>query len=311
MLAFEISSGLNFRMNTITQPMGAALSVEAMKSRYWAARHKFRRLAWRLNAKNHLARRPDGIGGESREYQRFLILAHARSGSSLLVDALRNDPRTLSFGEIFHQTEVFITPLEATEALGYLRREMPLRFLKEAVYGGVDPRIHAVGFKVFPEHLEASVRMHEVREWLAAQTDISVINLTRRNLLRYYVSLKQARINRQWQVPVGKRDVLSPSITLHVDPLDAEQTFTLREAQDASSRALFSDHPILHLHYEDLMHEAQATFARAHEFLGLEPRAVTVNLQKQESRTLPEIIENYDELRRRWAGTQWESFLTD
>jgi LPS sulfotransferase NodH len=298
-------------VSKIIQKVEAGLSTSYAKSRCWAVESKLRRLAWRLNAKKHLARRPAGLVGESQTYQRFLVLAHARSGSNLLVDAIGSDPRILSFPEIFHRTETFVHPLEATAPLRYLKKEMPLRFLREAVYGGFDPLIRAVGFKIFPEHLEAGEQMREVREWLARQTDISVVNLTRRNLLRYYVSLKRAWMTGEWKSVAGKAGGSAHPAKLHLDPEDAERIFTLREERDASCRCLFADHPILNLHYEDLQQQLQPTFNRVQQFLGLEPQPVKVGLHKQETRALPEIIENYDELRRRWTGTRWETFLDD
>lgn len=150
-----------------------------------------------------------------------------------------------------------------------------------------------------------------MREWLASQADIAVINLTRRNLLRYYVSLKQAWISGQWRLPASRSGRRPPSITPHVDAKDAERIFAQREERDSSCRALFRRHPVLSLHYEDLQDELQPTFARVQSFLGVEPKTVRVAKPEQRSCTLPEIIENYDKLRRRWTGTRWESFLDD
>ena len=298
-------------MTTLTRPDSPSSPIEGLKTPYWAIERKLRRLAWRLNAKAHFARRPGDLAGQSQDYRRFLVLAHARSGSNLLVDGLATDPRILSYAEIFHRTEVFIDPLVATEPLRFLRREMPLRFLQEAIYGAVHRRIQAVGFKVFPEHLDASLKMQQVRGWLAAQNDISVINLSRRNLLRYYVSFKKAWRSGQWQLPVGSFLAGSQSFTLHVDPADAERVFKLREERDSAHRALFSAHPMLTLYYEDLQAELLPTFARVQNFLGMEACTVQLRQLKQETRSLPEIIENYDELRRRWSGSRWESFLEE
>ena len=147
-------------------------------------------------------------------------------------------------------------------------------------------------------------------EWLASQRDIAVIHLTRRNLLRYYVSLSIARQTAMWISPSRKR-ARSAAPTLRIDPRDAEAVFTHRLARNTASRLAYAQHPMLEMTYEALEAAPQTEFSRVQGFLGLTARPLEIITAQQEQRRLPEIIENYDELGRRWRGTPWGEFLED
>ena len=43
----------------------------------------------------------------------------------------------------------------------------------------------------------------------------------------------------------------------------------------------------------------------------LEQKPLSCNLKKQNKRPLEEIIKNYDDLKKQFAGTQWSSFFTE
>ena len=45
--------------------------------------------------------RPQTSQGPNRSYRRFVVLGHARSGSSLLIGSLRRHPQVVAFGELF------------------------------------------------------------------------------------------------------------------------------------------------------------------------------------------------------------------
>lgn len=265
-------------------------------------------LGYRLGAPAILAARPLELQGHHRAYRRYVILAHARSGSNLLVYSLRSDPRVVSFGEIFHPHDTLVMPLSETPGLRYLHRQRPLQFLQQAVYGGYARGIEAVGFKVFPDHVPEGGQLQPVKEWLASQRDIAVIHLTRRNLLRYYVSLCIARKTAVWISPSHKQG-RNAAPSLRIDPREAEAAFTRRLSLNAASRSPYAHHPMLEMTYEALEAAPQAEFARVQAFLGLASRPLEIRTSRQEQRPLTQIIENYAELERRWRGTPWGEFL--
>lgn len=284
---------------------------KGLKKHYWALATAFRRLNWGMNARSHLARRPQVLAGDNLAHQNFLILTHPRSGSTLLTEGLNSLPAVVSYGELLtpNYIDYMVSGYRDTQMMRYLRRKMPARFLAEFVYGPYSPQIRAVGFKLFPEHFDYKLEFLAGRQWLLDNPQLKVLRLVRRNLLKYYVSLELARRTKIWRVrqPAEK----PPEMTIHVDPERAAKEFLQRSTRDARYKALFAGHAMLDLTYEELDLHPEDSFNRVQIFLGLDPQPVAIALRKQESRTLPEIIENYDELRRRWAGTQWESFLED
>jgi len=271
----------------------------------------FRRLSWRLNAGAHLAQRPAALAGDHVDHCNFMILTHPRSGSTLLADGLNSLPSVLSYAELFtpNYVDYMVSGYRDTQVMRYLRRKIPARFLAEFVYGPYAQHIRAVGFKLFPEHFDYKPDFLPGRRWLLENPELLVLRLVRRNLLKYYVSLELARRTKVWRIrePGGK----NPEMTILLDPEKAECEFIQRSSRDEAYRTLFAKHRILDLTYEDLEQDSVECFGRVLTFLGLEPQPVKIGLHKQESRTLPEIIENYDELRQRWKGTRWETFLDD
>ena len=288
-----------------------AMHEDNLKRSYWAMAIAIRRLRWRINAGAHLAQRPDGLGGDLVDHRNFMILTHPRSGSTLLADGLNSLLSVVSYGELFTPNYVdYMAPgYRDTQVMRYLRRKIPARFLAEFVYGPYAEHIKAVGFKLFPEHFDYKPDFLPGRRWLLENPELMVLRLVRRNLLKYYVSLELARRTKVWRIrePGAK----NPEATILLDPAKAEHEFIQRSSRDEAYRTLFAKHRILDLTYEDLELDPAGCFRRVLAFLGLEPQPVKIGLHKQESRALPEIIENYDELRRRWKGTRWETFLDD
>jgi LPS sulfotransferase NodH len=282
-----------------------------LKRNYWAMATGLRRLRWGMNAGAHLAQRPEALAGAHVEHRNFMILTHPRSGSTLLADGLNSLPSIVSYGELFtpNYVDYMVSGYRDTQVMRYLRRKFPARFLSEFVYGPYSPHIRAVGFKLFPEHFDYKPEFLPGRRWLLENPELVVLRLVRRNLLKYYVSLELARHTKVWRIREPSRK--APEMTIRLDPEKAEREFIQRSTRDEAYRTLFAKHQILDLTYEDLEIDSAECFRRVLAFLGLEPQPVKVGLHKQETRALPEIIENYDELRRRWTGTRWETFLDD
>jgi hypothetical protein len=72
---------------------------------------------------------------------------------------------------------------------------------------------------------------------------------------------------------------------------------------------LFREHDKLSLFYEEILSARDDTFARAQSFLGVEPQVLTVALRKQSPDDLRALIENYDELRKAFAATEYGEFF--
>lgn len=249
--------------------------------------------------------------GENHRYRRFILLSHARSGTNMLNSALEGHPGILMYGEALHPNKIFLKvgmpEWDTDEAWKAWRNAYPVPFVRDVIYRGCDEETAAVGFKIFPEHLDRQPGMEVLWDWLAGEKDIAVISLHRTDLLSYFLSLEVARRAGKWLLDPG---ATRPSEAISIDAERAEEAFERRVRYRTQIRERFAHHPFMELTYEDLTRDTGAALTRVQSFLGVEPLALAPATLKQEIRPLREAISNYDELARRWRGTRWESVLT-
>ena len=265
----------------------------------------------------------------SSDYVRFLILAEARSGSTMLKDALNSSPSVLCFSEVFNV--VFdgvmyggVEGYDNNSAEDRALRDRDFRaFLRERIYCRHPDEVGAVGFKHLVTARAGSV--DDLLLHLAQDTQIRVLHLRRRNILRRKVSRKLAEATGIWAEPA--RPKLTPArvlrsarhprwvatrlrrfiqlaqpnrkiARLRVSVTAEELYFAIIWAKQnaAHYHDLFRDHQVLTLFYEDLVEQQDETFRQAQEFVGVEPGPLTVSLVKQNPEPLPELLSNYDEL---------------
>jgi hypothetical protein len=216
-----------------------------------------------------------------------------------------------------------------------LRDEDFARFLERYVYrpdAGV-----VTGFKLLYAHVWGTPGL---LDYLVSDLPLRVVHLKRRNQLRVLVSTRLAERTGVWQVDRGfapdqlrsarlwTRALRRPgraiaalrkwlrqppaasdkeALILTVD--ECVQFFVRAAHEEEHFSRLFADHPAHELFYEDLAGDRDRTLRRIHEFLGLAPERSTVTLQRQNPEPLEELIANYDELRRAFAGTPQERFF--
>lgn len=249
--------------------------------------------------------------GENRRYRRFIVLSHARSGTNMLESALEGHPGILIYGEALHPNKIFVKKgmpeWDTNDAWKAWRNAYPVSFVRDVIYRACDEGTAAVGFKIFPEHLDRQPGMEVLWDWLVGEKDIAVISLHRRNLLSYFLSLEVARRAGKWMLQPG---ATRPSEAISIDAERAEEAFERRVRYQTRIRERFAQHPFLELSYEDLTGNTQAALDQIQSFLGVEKLALAPKTLRQEVRPLREAISNYDELARRWRGTRWESVLT-
>jgi hypothetical protein len=268
------------------------------------------------------------------------MLARQRSGTNPLRSVLDAHPDLFCSPEIFHpqpspdahlevETNYFgfleshtngeirsvLTSLEAQERLfldylSYLRCFSDKRYvLLDVKYNSthvVDGPWRAVGRE--PE-LFLFIRRHGLR----------VLNLTRRNYLRYYLSWKKAELTARWTDESPSRDAPAddPSITVELEEL----LFHLTECQvesDAIARSFAGYPQYLEVEYEDLFPTfgkppARQELRRLAAWLAIEPdfRTRGMRHRKQAVRPLNETIENYAEVEAALRDSPFEYCLED
>jgi hypothetical protein len=277
---------------------------------------------------------PRGPAVDSTDYVRFVILSGARTGSHMLAQALNTSPKITCFREVFNFLQAFVQ----FEVGGYdnfsardlsLRTRDPIRFLEERIFCRQPKEVRAVGFKL---HYGQLIGFEGLPERLTEDSEIRVLHLRRRNLLRMLVSLKLAettgvfledtrrkntladllkatryplkaasRLQRRLQTAKAAGKAPRPRVTISTEELFNFMVRTRIRA--ANHEDLFREHPRHTVFYEDLVDRREEVFREVQSFLGIEPGPLTVTLRRQNPEPLRELIENYDELYEAYKKT--------
>jgi LPS sulfotransferase NodH len=253
------------------------------------------------------------IGIGRRDYRRFVVLARPRTGSNLIQGLLMAHPAIVAFGEIFHD------PGEGAwrkwpyrfHPRGFrrrLRREMlerPVAHLETRFFRPMPGPIRAVGFRLFYDQARGG-QVPDLWAHLASQSELHVIHLKRRNVLRTHLSQVVARRTGLWLRRSSGRQAHAP-VKLSVE--ECRRVFSQTRAQEEEMDSFFRQQPRLEVTYEALVSDRQRQTRRLFDFLSVPSVDVAPTTRKQAYLDLRDAIANYDELRESFAGTPWSGFF--
>ncbi|HTQ38891.1 MAG TPA: sulfotransferase [Pirellulales bacterium] len=252
--------------------------------------------------------RPQAVQGPNRGYRKFILLAHQRSGSSMMVDTLAKHPQILSFGELFvpGRIDFEIEGYDPHSAkLLALRNARPLQFLEEFVFSSYSNDIKAVGFKLFPDQID-NFSFRCVWKWLKRNPDIKIIYLTRRNLLATYASLQIAKRSGVFAI---KNESERVQATIKIKPRKCLAEWRKRKRYHQLVEKKIKEREMLKWIYEDFTQSPDQHLRQVQQFLGVDVSDLKISTVKQEVRPLSAVIENYYQLQQHFSGTQWEQFF--
>jgi LPS sulfotransferase NodH len=247
--------------------------------------------------------------GRNRSYRRFVVLAHQRSGSTLVVATLQEHPNAVCFSEAFNQGEaqLYVDGLPNTsKVLRRLRESAPQTFLDRLIYTGYADEIRAVGMKVMVPHLDQPGSGATLDALLRDPSE-AVVWISRRNKFAAALSLYNARLTGVWNVSTSS--AVPDQAAVRLEPSFCEETMTTLAAHDVRIAGLLADRSYLALDYEDVVAAPDEQFGLVQQFLGLDRRETAAPSRRQQTRPLREAVANFDELAERFAGTQWEEFF--
>ena len=240
---------------------------------------------------------------------RFVVVCPARTGSTMLMTALRQHADLLTHGEVFGDRPDVLksvgTGAPTATALFRLRQLDPAFFFSEVVLSP-DGRA-GVGCKFKYEEL-VLVRWRPAVRALLGDRSIRVILLWRENLLARFLSeFRATRVtglfNARGEEPVP---AMAP-VRLGGD--ECEHNFSLTELRRSRVVPLFADHPVLSLTYDDLVTDPDGSFARVQSFLDVRVVPISPGTKRLRHTPLAEAIANYDELEARFRGTPYARFF--
>jgi len=246
-----------------------------------------------------------GLLNESNSLTPFVIFTYQRFGSNMLVSMLNHHPQIRCFGEIFSFKEQLLLNIDGFRRLNKdknllrLRAKNPEGFVSKIIKRLHPKRIKSCGFKLF--YNQPRTDRHKFLKHLIAE-DFKVIHLKRDNLLASYTSKQIALSTGVW---VGRSDCSTPKI--HIDKDEFETYLYQMSYHDDEIKELVSPERLLEATYEELT--AGNRITEIQQFLGVKPQKIISKTEKQRKRTLPELIENYEELKYHYSGREEQKFF--
>jgi len=228
--------------------------------------------------------------------RRFIVAGTPRSGSTWLQTLLKQMPGVFCTGELLD--------LPNLKSGGWKR---PWPALKK--YWEQHAKSRACGFRFFYHSLTMFPQILEAWENIKSDKTIHIIHFSRENLLELVTSWEIAWKDKVWKVTSDKRQ---NKIKLNLEPEFYKNKFEEIEAGLERLRSDLSDHPTLSLTYEELVVEREKSLHSICNFLGADfnPNARSAH-RKKEKRPLPEIHENYKELREYFSDTKYSKWFIE
>jgi LPS sulfotransferase NodH len=223
-----------------------------------------------------------------------IVLARSRTGSNLLVSLLNSHPQIRVRGE------------KCSRLAG---REVG-EVLLEA-FSTRSPRVRIAGFKVFYYHPndDSSETLWQI---LLGLSGLKVIHLKRENILKTLVSRKIASVEDVWKNKGESQQERSQELpTVRFSEKELADGFAQTRAWENWGEELFQHQPTFSLTYEDLVQQRREMMSRVFAFLGVDDLGTETVLEKQNTRSLHEVIENYEELRSAFTESPWSRFFSD
>lgn len=234
----------------------------------------------------------------------FVVLGAPRTGSTLLVRTLNSLDDVRCHGELLGPDKVrgYEDGFDLVNASSSERKERELRLLQERerdplafIKNSLSGSSTATGMKIIYSQF-LTPGWNDVVEYLLTAADIKFIHLTRKNLLRRYVSEQIAHAGGPIHSGAGGRSEVPMKI--HVDVDAFLQRSTEIEAEASQIASLLSNEQVLEITYEELAADAPATVGRVAQFLtvDIDHSAVEPALKKVGAANLSDTVSNYQEL---------------
>jgi len=239
---------------------------------------------------------------------RFLILAAGRTGSTRLRLLLNSHPQALCHGEVFGENlSTLAEPgSEAHRQLLEERTANPADFATARVFEAEGKS--AVGFKILYHQLTEA--WPGLMEALAADKDIRVVHLVRRNGLKRFLSeyfvgtvTRKNLFLKNEEIPALPQVEIPPAILL------ANLESIENEAEKL--RGVFCDHPLHEIAYEDSPEDNGPALRGVLDFLDLTPAGLSVGIKKILPDDPKALIANFDEVAAALRGTRFEWILNE
>ncbi|NBP01917.1 MAG: hypothetical protein EBU90_17610 [Proteobacteria bacterium] len=155
----------------------------------------------------------------------------------------------------------------------------------------------------FSSHIYDISAIQGIEYFYKKNNDLKIIVLTRKNLLKRYVSRKIARLTKNYSNTNSSAMVhlTSDEIKTNIDKTKKEQKETLDLLDTLDTQ-------YTQITYEDLHFSPQTVLSQVEAFLKTSLKYLP-STKKQENRSLANIITNYDQLKKELNGTDYIQYF--
>ncbi|MHA7842311.1 MAG: hypothetical protein ACX93I_03260 [Winogradskyella sp.] len=229
----------------------------------------------------------------NKDYQKFVVISTSRTGSTLVMALLNNHKNVICDGELFKN-------LNGNSC----------KYVWDNFFNHKPKNTKQVGFKLFYSH----PRDDDKTVWDIIQNDknIKIIHLMRKNILRIFLSQRIGIKTKRWTENVNRPHNISlESKKVDIDFQECADAFNKITDYQNKTKEMFKNHDYLEVYYEDIVDNREFELDRIFRFLDVEKMEVTANNKKQNPESFDELINNYTELKNKFANTKWEYLFED
>lgn len=236
---------------------------------------------------------------------------HGRCGSSVLGTLLDQHPDISWHRELYRRYTV--KGIDRPNFLDDIRR----------VRGKSTKSFYGIELKGLPsQHLQRlGVDLEQFIDAIGPEGFEHAIFLHRRNILRKLISVQivDQGLRDSFHLPSDSADELQGKLTIDVDQVRivgrlAPLLDMIRyiDEESAKARDLMADRfHLLSLHYEDDIEQNPLhAYAQVCDYLGVPPAEPSITMKRINTKALPELLANYDEVADVLAGTPYEWMVT-
>jgi len=224
-----------------------------------------------------------------------------RSGSHMLATALDSHPDLSIAGEVFVRPFLF-----------NLKDTIPTTLVEETLRN----------FNGFVAHRTGGWlgKYNRNNAWNAIRkANLKVIFLSRFNLIAQFASIKLAKKTRIWHVAHNEANILSndgrvdsnSSLTqqVEINTSDLMNFFSQCEQDEIYIQDLFRNLPLIKVSHESLCHRYEEVIENVQLFTGVKSTSIKPRTKQQETRSLWEVVTNWEEVRNYLSNTKWAWML--
>lgn len=243
---------------------------------------------------------------------KFLIIGHARSGSTLLCRSLDLHPDLKVYVEALHPADPGVIAWRKSYVQDIYKVDT-LQFIQDGIYTRIsknynlNPLVDRIfkdynGFKILFQQLPLNYNV-----WAhLVKLDLKIIYIRRKNLLESALSIRLAERSHIWQVSPGQQIIDQP---IDIDPIFLRSYFQHVDKGFKAIKRLFQKHESLEIEYEDLCRNWNKKIMEVETFLNVKPTELIMSTGKRTQLRPSQAISNYKELESQFKNTPWYKFF--